>query len=86
MPANGTTERPARYFTDREIALVLRHVRHGLSEARSGLDLRSPVDERTVTLVRAGAGPAELTELCRVPRLDAELMHLVVAAMASAER
>ena len=90
MPANGTTERPARYYTDAEIACLVHHVRLGMAEIRRGLPLaRYTYEESLVALVRAGLGPRELVagDLSgTLPRLDAELAHAAIVLMAGSER
>jgi hypothetical protein len=88
MPANGTTERPARYFTDQEIACLVHHVRLGLAEITRGLPLASyALEEHIVSAVRAGAGRKELLgRALAATTLEAELVTAAVVLMAGSER
>jgi hypothetical protein len=81
--------KPPRYWGDTEIACVLKHLRRGLAEARSGQGMHTALDYHLVAQVRAGAGPRELAAgegPFHLSRLDAELVHAVVALMAGSER
>ena len=85
MPDNGIIDRPARYWTDAEIACVVFFVRKGLLLVRSPGQQDYPAEQRMVSLVRQGARAEDLMRL-PMPRLDAELTLMVVAAMAGHER
>jgi hypothetical protein len=87
--AAPAADRQPRYWDDTEIACVLGHLRRGLADIRGRLGMHSAMDYHLVTMVRAGAGPRELAAQegpYALPRMDAELIHAVVALMAGAER
>lgn len=86
MSNSATADRPARYWTDTEIAWLLHHVRTALDEIRSGVPLADYVyEDNLVRLIRGGASTRELVAL-GLPRLDAEMVHAAVALMAGSER